>query len=319
MKMKKIRLEAIDLEDDRFRTSYFLPLGRLTQSIQKVGLLSPPRLRAGIKGWVILAGWKRILACRELGLSTIPALVVTKGDDLSCFIEALEENLATREVSLLEKSIALSRLDGFGVPRERLIREFMPWLGLPATAAHLEIFLSLVSIEDETKRFVAEKNPLFSILEDLLRLKPAERKRVLPFLRPLGQNKQKELLSDLLSISRRENASVSRVLASVSATSGIACKDLTPLEKAEKLRAELRLRRYPRLSQARAAFAAARKSLTLPESILIEPDPTFEDPALTVSFRCRTSQELRECLARLEAVADKDCFVCLFSAGREKK
>ncbi len=318
MNVKTVPLRAIDLEDDRFRTSYFFPLERLIQSIKKVGILSPLRLRAGRKGWVILSGWKRILAGVELGLRTIPAVVVTEGDDVSCFIGAIEENLATREVYLLEKSIALSRLERFGLQRERLIREFMPWLGLPATVAHLEVFLSLARSDDGTKSFVAQKNPPLQLLEDLLRLKPADRKRVLPFLRPLGQNKQKELLSDLLAVSLRENASVSRVLASVSAASGIARKNLTLQEKAERWRDELRRRRYPRLSRARAAFAAARKRLALPESILIEPDPTFEEPALTVSFRFETSEEFRECLSRLEAVAEKDCLASLLSAMREK-
>lgn len=310
-------MRAIDFRDERFRTSYFFSLEGMIQSIKKVGVLNPPRLQAEKGGWVIVAGWKRLLACREVGLDSISGLEVPVKKALDGFLGALEENLLTRELGLLEKSIALLKLERFGVKRERLVREFMPWLGLPATLFHLDMLQGLARTDVDTKRFVAEKNPPFVLVEQLLSVPRKDRKLVLPFLYRLGQNKQKEFLGDLLSISLREGVSPGQILAEAALASGVAEGNLPGLEQAEKLRQELRRRRYPQLSRLRAAFAAARKKLPFPESILVEPDPFFEDSALTVSFRCRTRAEFRERLAELQAIAEKDSLSRLFRVGRE--
>ncbi|MGQ9672069.1 MAG: ParB/RepB/Spo0J family partition protein [Candidatus Aminicenantales bacterium] len=317
MKIKSIRLAGIDLDNERFRTSYFSNLDGLIQSIRKVGLLSPPRLRAGKKGWVIVAGWKRILAAAELRLSSIPAIEASEGNDLDCFLASFEENLATREMGLLEKSIALARLEEFGVEKKRLIRGFLPRLGLPATGAHLHLFLALARADDETKRFVAEKNPPPVVVEKFLQLKPGERALILPLLRPLGQNKQKELLDDLIAVGLRDNKPIHQLLAEIEIETGAGGEKFSTLEKAELVRNELQRRRYPRLFRARTAFAAARKRLSLSEAIRIEATPFFEDPGLTVSFRCRTKEEFKLCLAELEKVVDQEALAFLFRIGRE--
>ncbi len=317
MKVKDIHLKEIDLDDERFRTSYFFNLERLADSIKKFGLFSPVRVRPGKKGWVVVAGWKRVLASLDLGMNSIPAVEAGPAGDLDCFLGALEENLATREVGLLEKAMALRRLEEFGLKRERLIREFLPRLGLPSTGAHFDLFINLAHAEDKLKEFVAKKNPPPGIIESLLWLKPAERILILPILYPLGQNKQKELLEDLLAVSLRDGKPVQEVMRELMEKEIAAEKSLSGLQKAELVRTKLRQKRYPHFFQAKKDFTEARKSLPLSAAIVIQPDAFFEEPGLTVSFRCQTTEEFKRYLAELQRLADHQALAVLFRVGRE--
>lgn len=79
-------------------------LGRLADSIQKHGLLSPILVRAEQEGtFTTLAGSRRLKACRELGHKTIPALVID-GDPLQI---SLIENLVREELNPVDEAEAL--------------------------------------------------------------------------------------------------------------------------------------------------------------------------------------------------------------------
>jgi len=99
--------------------------------------LSPPLVRRGEKRHVLVSGWKRVLACRALGLAAINALVTEEKNDLRLFLRAFYENLAAREISLIEKAEIGRKLLGFGVDRKTILRSYFPLLSLPATAEHL--------------------------------------------------------------------------------------------------------------------------------------------------------------------------------------
>ncbi len=104
MKLETIRLGRINFGDERFRISQFINPEALGRSIAASGLLNPPLLRAAGRRFVIVSGWKRILACRGAGIAEIPALVTDQKDDLKLFQAVVEENRTGRTLSLTEKA-----------------------------------------------------------------------------------------------------------------------------------------------------------------------------------------------------------------------
>jgi len=81
----------------------------LARSIQAHGLLQPPLLRPTRDGrHEVIAGQRRILACRKLGLATIPARI-THIDDSEAVMVSLIENVQRADMCPLDKS-ALDRL-----------------------------------------------------------------------------------------------------------------------------------------------------------------------------------------------------------------
>jgi ParB/RepB/Spo0J family partition protein len=105
MCIQQIPLGEIDIPDSQRALAH---LEELMASIQEVGLLQAiwvtPR---GIRYRVIFGG-RRLMACKRLGWSEIPA-VVLKMDDLHAELATIDENLVRQELTLLERSEQLSR------------------------------------------------------------------------------------------------------------------------------------------------------------------------------------------------------------------
>jgi len=298
-----VPLRKINLKDERFRTSYFFDPEPLIRSIRRVGLTSAPLLRKRGKGFIVVSGWKRVLACRALGLKEIAAIITEARNDRRLFLRVLEENLSARRIGLAEKAEVILRLRRLGLPDRKILRTYLPLLGLPATAEHLESVLSLASADAEAKRLVEEKDLPLSVVRSLLRFTSSERRRLLHLLSPLGQNKQKELLDDLWEIGRRDSAQVRRILQRVDIRRALAPAGLSALQKAERVRQALKKMRYPRLFAREEAFAAVLRRVGWPKGIAIQPAPFFENGNITVSFRIKSREELTACLEKLSGAA----------------
>lgn len=317
MRYETVPLERIDFEDTRFCASCHVSLDRILLSIREVGLISPPLVHRGGRGYVIVAGWKRVLACRALGLSPILVLVTEEKSEARLLLIGLYDNLATREIGLVEKSLVLRRLLDFGLDKKVLLKKYFPLLSLPATVSNLEALLSLSTAADEIRAFVHEKGLPLPVVENLLRFEPQERLLLLPLLRPLGQNKQKEVLENLFELGHKDDARPEDILADVESQKILSSQKLSPLQKSERLRVYIRRRRYPRWSAAQEAFTQSLKTMGWPRQIAVLPSASFEDRELSVSFRFKSREEFKNCLSRLEQMAENENLSGLFRAGRQ--
>jgi len=313
MRYASLPLAKINLKDERFRTSYFFSLERLILSIEKAGLLSPPLVRQAEKGYILVSGWKRVLACRKMGLPSINVLVTEDQDDLRLFLASVHENLAVRELSLVEKAEVLRTLLKFGVPKNVLLKSYLPLLSLPTTGVHLDVLLCLSRAENPVKRFVGEKEVPLPVLQFLLRFTPVDQKLLLPLLLPLGQNKQKEILEDLWDINRRDNKPLRNILEEAGRRHVLGSPKLSPQQEAEKMRLGLKRIRHPQLSSREDQFNSARQRIRWPKEIAIHPSLNFEGEDITVSFRFKNEKEFKARLEQLQAMARKKEFPELLS------
>ena len=81
----------------------------LAKSISQNGLLVPVSVRKIVGGYVLIAGERRLLACRRLGMRFIPAIVEDR-DELSSAVLTLIENIHREDLNCFEEAEGIRRL-----------------------------------------------------------------------------------------------------------------------------------------------------------------------------------------------------------------
>jgi len=98
-------------------------LAELMQSIAQHGVLQPLLVRRVAEGWQLIAGERRLIAARRVGLAEVPCRVVEMDDKAVCEV-AIVENVQRADLNDLEKATAFQGyLDKFGGTIEELARK----------------------------------------------------------------------------------------------------------------------------------------------------------------------------------------------------
>ncbi len=316
MRYEEVPLRDIDFRDERFRISYRTHLNGLIWSIRKVGLVNPPVVFRRGRRYVLVTGWKRALACRALGLRKLAVFITEETSELALFLIAFSENLSTRELDFTEKAACLFKLGRFGLTSKTLVDEYLPRLGLPATTNHLQLMFSLACADQTVLDFVSEKSPSLAVVKALLRFSPQDRRPLPALLRPLGQNKQRQVLEDLWDVCRRDGLTVRRLLKRKEFQGILGSSRLSMLQKAEQIRQLLKKIRHPGWSGAEEAFRLTLHKMRWPRDVAVHPSPFFEEEDVTVSFRIRSREEFRRILDKLGDAAGKKALDELFRGKR---
>lgn len=95
-------------------------LQSLKESIHSEGLLQPVAVRAQAEGYQLIAGERRLRACRELGWERIPARILEAPDATAATL-ALLENLQREDLNPVEEALGYaSLLRDFGLTQEKI-------------------------------------------------------------------------------------------------------------------------------------------------------------------------------------------------------
>ena len=116
-------------------------LSSLAESIKHNGLLQPLTVRPGEEGtFELIAGERRLIAARMVGLARIPCIVMNVDDEKSA-VFSLIENIQRQNIGFFEEAAAIERLINiFGLSREDISKR----LGkAPSTIANKLRLLSL--------------------------------------------------------------------------------------------------------------------------------------------------------------------------------
>jgi len=96
----------------------------LASSVASVGLLQPIVVRQHGDGYVLVAGERRLRACKQAGFERIPAVIRTEADDRGNLTEALVENLQREDLSVLEEAAAYQQLlEDFGMTHDEVAEQ----------------------------------------------------------------------------------------------------------------------------------------------------------------------------------------------------
>lgn len=303
---KIVPLTDIDLFDDRYRITFQPQLEGLRTSIKEIGILHPPLLEQGIR-YRIISGYKRILVAEELGIREIKAHIYHQGEQQPhvLFLLNLYENLGTRPLNHVEKAIAIHKLTNLcQVATEEVLRNFLPLLGLGSNPKVLEMYLSLIKLEPQVQRLVADEVISVELAHRLAQLSPSERLRYCDLISQLrlGRNRQRQFLEWLDDLKRLQGKSIDSILRDPEIKEILDDEKTSPPEKTDRIQRVLRQRRYPRFTEVEERFLRLRKAMRLPPNVSFNPPPYFEGRRYRLEFTFEDGQEFSRTVEVLKRV-----------------
>ena len=151
--------EIVELPIDELRSNPYQPrkvfdeekLQELADSIKEHGVFQPIIVKkSSIKGYEIIAGERRVKACKMIGIEKIPAIVRDFSDQEMMEI-ALLENLQRENLNSIEEAMAYRNLlDAMEVTQEELANR------LGKSRSHITNMLGLLNLPEEVKDMIVE-------------------------------------------------------------------------------------------------------------------------------------------------------------------
>jgi ParB/RepB/Spo0J family partition protein len=310
---QKIPMSHIDVTDETFSVNFMPDLGRLRSSIEEIGLIQPVLLRKKQDGYQIVCGFRRIFILEEIGGSDILSVVLDEGekDELQLFFMSLHENLTTRGFNTVEKAIALDKLvRQFQIDPVVVIKKYLPLFDLEADEKILNTYLSLVPMEEEIKRYVLKEEVSRSNIRRISSFSSKDRMALLSLISPLklGENRLREILTFLEEITKRDRLAIREIVKRPEIEAILSHQELTPSQKADRMKKALLGLRYPRMHGMEEKFEKKRKELNMPANVFLSHQPFFEGKGLSVEFQFETVEEYEAIVSSLDGLSENKEF-----------
>ncbi len=278
-------LSEIDFLDRSFPFSYGSLPENLFASLRQVGILTPPLLMAGTRGYIIVCGRRRLeAAVKVFGKGhEISAYLVAAGEQKEqLFTLAFWDNLAHRSFNLVEKADILVCLEAL-FDHEAVRSEFLPALEVPVKTRFIERYRAINALP-ESGRFLLAQGKMDGETVDLLKSWQSEEVEQLIELlggMSLNRNKLKEIVKLFDDLAGRDRKTPAEIFTLIREEYP-AC-----LESAVALRRRLDSWMFPFLSEAENRFQELCRSLQLAENMRLIHPPSFEgnDYTLQINFR----------------------------------
>ena len=294
----------IDDTDLAYRITTETEVEGLARSIAAAGVLNPPILAPRNDEWIVIAGFRRVAACRRLGWTEILCRMLPSAvSPLDRARMAVADNSGQRPLNPLELSRAFQLL-ATHLSSERRLPEEARSVGLPHHPKLIEKLRGLCLLAEPIQKGVMSDAISLSVVRDLERMPEAE---ALGFARwflavPMSLNRQREVLTLVREIARREDRSILEVLDDPEFTALMEDPEGEGARRGRRLQRRLRRRRFPALSRAEDDFEKRRSRLSLGEGMELVPPKNFEGGRfeLRLAFsRCKALEKMAETAARL--------------------
>jgi ParB family transcriptional regulator, chromosome partitioning protein len=289
---KRVPLAAIDEEDHTYRLGDSRDVTGLVASIAHLGLLCAPILIGTNERWTVVGGFRRVAACRRLRMEKMPARIpLEAAEPWQCARWAVAEKAAERPLEALEAGRALRLLRRFA-PDANAFGRTVRLFGLPDQATAQVRLEGLCDLPDGIQAAVSDGALAVSTALSLGRMTPETARRVAALLSALrfGVNKQREVLTLLEEIARREGMPLDAVLEAPELKALATDVDSDPAQRGHRLRTYLYQRRYPALSRAQRRFDVISRGLCPAPGAQLSAPQGFESRAfrLTLAFSSRS-------------------------------
>lgn len=303
LSLQKVMLADIDLADTTFRITTRTELDDLVLSIQKLGLMHAPVLKYNPPGYIIVCGFRRIAACRNLGWTQIPARILRGNFDLFEMVQlAVADNALQRPLNLIETSRALKLLTGINTEKETLAAAAD--LGLPISPAIGPKLIKICDLSQAIQKGILANVIDLSMALELDRFNPADGQALLglfDYLK-LGLNRQREMLLLLEEISLREEIPIQQLVSEEPLNHILENTKIDRSIKRQKVRTYLRRRRFPMISEAETHYKAFVRQLKLGPNIVLIPPKDFEGMTYTLTIRFDNQKELQNAKEKLDKI-----------------
>jgi ParB-like chromosome segregation protein Spo0J len=301
-----VELSEVDWTPGPCCMSFGFDLNPLKRSIAKVGLINPPFVAREDKGRVqVVAGYRRLMAIKSLCWNKVHCWDVSDLSPIERLHLNFYDNLTTRDFNHVEIGMVLRRLASH-LPKEEIVENVMPLLGLGSHEPTLDVYLALDGLENPIKSALAAQSLSLRTLKALLDTDPDTRLALLQWITNLNlnMNQQLQLIDYTIDICEKEKKRAEALFGEEAFLFILEDRRANRPQKAKQLLELLRARRYPLLIRAEKLFLRKVACLRLPKGVSIKHPPYFEDPHYRLEIAFRNGRALTEKLKALFGLED---------------
>ena len=296
-------------EDFLTRFSMDPPSDTLMESIKELGITHPVLLTPHGNQYQTVCGHRRVECAQRLKLKTVPAFVL-EGSPVPAEMlnRNLIENRGQRTYSDIEKGNVIVKLAQANVPEAEIIKDYLPLLDLERSKKLLADLNQCAAFSESLKTLLHELNlPLrvFSILFRWDEESRASAENLLEILRP-GVNKCRELLELADETAVKDNNSPHEILSRQEIQTPLNNTDLPVNKKYDTVHQQLRLWRYPVLTDLQKQVYRAIDQLRLNGKIKLRTPENFEGDQFKIELQFKTRDELVSQVETLFRVTDSE-------------
>ncbi len=283
-----------------FCMSYGFDNTDLEQSVKNVGIINNPYIMRNNNEIEIVTGYRRILALKRLEFKEVECLDLTDSgmNQLEIIRFALHDNLFTRELNLVEKSMILNRLNKID-KNDEIKKEII--LSLKINFKDYTTILWIDKLDESIKDSIARGNINIKALERLIHLTYDDTKLLIDWINKLNlnYNYQVQFIDIIIDICRIEKISLSHLLDDDYFKK--LCKDSEKNipQKSKEFMEYLKARRNPHLIACQKLFEKRVNKLKLPKNIKINHPGNFESEGYKLEIDFKKGVELKKDLMEL--------------------
>ncbi len=274
------------------------PEEKFLQSIRELGQLEPVLVTQDEGGTRLLTGYRRLLACRELGLELL-ALSTGSPNPVARGRMYAESNRQRQPdaADLVRAGRYFARhLDAHGL--DQVLRELSASEGGKRMPDLVRTWLRL---DPEWDGLLQAGHLPVQAAEILSRLNRKDAAELWPFFRDLrwSRNNALQFLAWLEETASRERTSLARLVL-FAEMHPILESNLSPKDRIRRLVQKSRAMRYPRLTELEAEFSAMAQKASRAGPWRIAPEPSFERDRIHLSVSVGSGQDLEHATRELE-------------------
>ena len=302
-----VSISDIDLRPDGpFRMSFDFNLEKLKVSIAKYGILNPPYIVKNLDdSFSVVAGYKRLLAAKELGWESAECKLLPEDFPLlDALMLNLDDNLLHRKLNIIEKAMVIEKMLPF-LKKDKIITDYLALLDIPANKQNFELYLRLSELDEQIKVSIAKEILSLRVADLMQNIDREHRLSINDLIISLkfSFNQQLQLFQYLTEISSREGRSIKNILNGSEINKILTDKKTNAPQKGKAITTALKKRRFPSLSEAEMAFKRGLSRLSLPSGVNIIPPAFFEGVNYKLEIVFSNGKELTGKLNNLNSLS----------------
>lgn len=314
IEFQEVKISRINSDDLTYRITTRTDISGLTASIEAVGLIAPPILTSGSdcqnQAFTIVSGFRRIAACRRLGVPRIQARIINpdiklpvneasgnqhENVNLECVQTAIADNAQQRHLNLMEQARSVALLMHCLDDERQVLETASRVTGIRMNLSLQRKLQRIATLSTVVQQLLLTEIISLNTALELGDLTPEMSQSYAEYFEnlKLSFSNQKEFMLLTGEIAKRENIPLSDVLNDTKLKQTLHDQELPRNQRTSRIRALLKKRRFPALCAAENEFEKYVKALHLDPKIRLIPPKYFEGREYTLTMSFNNLQELQ--------------------------
>lgn len=292
----QVSIDEIDTTDISFKITTDTNTVDLEKSIRSTGLINRPILIKRKSAYIIVSGFRRIRSLKNLDEHTFPVKIIEQNaTDLHCLRISITDNSFQRPLNISEQAEAVEKLSNYIPEKKNFYQTVSEILNISPNPDYIRKLHLLSGFNEDIKQLIISEKISFSLLKELSKFDENILQALTLYFQnmKLSLNKQREFLTLLFEISKREAVSIDTFLNKDEfLRSVIENRDLERNQKSSMIRSYLKKRRYPHLTHIENEYRNLVKTLSVPKGVSISPPRNFEGSTFNLAMSFDNYSEL---------------------------